>query len=71
MSNTVAIEIELPGDLPKLTLPAGVNARLQFLLDKQDGGTALSPEEREEAQGLVEMAEFLSLLKLCASRRAG
>jgi hypothetical protein len=34
--------------------------------DKQDGGQALTAAERREAEGLVEEAEFLSLLKLRA-----
>ena len=61
-------EIEIPDDLPKLALPPGVHARLQFLLDKQDGGNRLTAEERDEAEGLVNVSEFLSLLKLRAAR---
>jgi|GEM_PF-3182271 len=38
--------------------------RLQFLLDRQDAGTTLSDPERREAEGLVDVTEFLSLLRL-------
>jgi hypothetical protein len=69
MSQTIAIEIEMPDDLPKLELPPGVQARLQSLLDRQDSGQILTPAEREEAEGLVNVAELLSLLKLRAARR--
>ncbi len=60
--------IELPIDLVQFELPAAVQARLQFLLDRQDAGDELSPEEQQEAVGLVELAEFLSLLHLRALR---
>ena len=63
-----AIEIELPDELSSLELPVGVNRRLQQLLDKQDEGVALSSEEREEADGLVNLSEMLSLLRLRARR---
>lgn len=59
--------IELPADLVPLELPAAVQARLQFLLDRQDSGERLSTEEHREAQGLVDLAEFLSLLRLRAT----
>ncbi len=54
-------------------LPSGVQRRLTTLLDQQDAGKPLSVTERCEAEGLVEMAEFLSLLKLRAgnSKRSG
>ena len=62
------VMIELPDDPEKLRLPKGVHDRLQYLLDKQDGGTRLTEEERLEAEGLVEVAELLSLLKGRAER---
>jgi hypothetical protein len=64
----VAIELEMPADLARFRLPAAVNARLQELLDRQDEGVFLSPAEREEAEGLVDLAEMLSLLRLRAER---
>lgn len=56
-------------DLDQLRLPPGVEARLTALLDRQDCGDELTPEERREAEGLVELAELLSLLRLRAERR--
>ena len=61
---TVTLELDLPDELSRLRLPAAVAARLQSLLDRQDAGETLSPAEREEAQGLVDVAEFLTLLRL-------
>lgn len=68
MSRHVLIEIELPTDLEKFTLPEGVNQRLHELLDRQDQGNELTPAERREAEGLVNVAELLSLLQLRARR---
>ena len=70
MSQVVSIKLEVPAELEHFRLPAGVNARLQELLDRQDGGERLSAAEREEAEGLVTLAEFLSLLRLRAERAA-
>jgi hypothetical protein len=67
----VSIELEMPDDLARFRLPGGVNARLQELLDKQDRGVCLSAAERQEAEGLVDLAEFLSLLRLRAERAGG
>ncbi|HET6247035.1 MAG TPA: hypothetical protein VFE47_04990 [Tepidisphaeraceae bacterium] len=67
---TLTLEVELPGDLAHLRLPAAVAARLQALLDRQDAGATLSIAEREEAEGLVDLAEFLSLLRLREERAA-
>lgn len=61
--------IEIPRDLVYFELPDAVQARLQYLLDRQDAGEELSPEERREAEGLVELAEFLSLLNLRAKQK--
>lgn len=44
---------------------------MQNLLDKQDEGQTLSTEEREEAEGLVDLAELLTVLRLRAERAAG
>jgi hypothetical protein len=68
MSQHVLIEIELPADLEKFRLPKGVNRRLQELLNRQDRGDALTDAERQEAEGLVDLAELLSLLSLRARR---
>jgi hypothetical protein len=65
---TLTLEVELPADLDRFRLPAAVAARLQSLLDRQDTGQPLLPEERAEAEGLVDLAEFLTLLRLRAER---
>ncbi|MFO5494550.1 MAG: hypothetical protein ACLBM6_18880 [Cuspidothrix sp.] len=56
--------IEIPVSLTYFQLPEAVQARLQFLLDRQDAGEELTLAERNEAEGLVDLAEFLSLLSL-------
>jgi hypothetical protein len=56
VSTSVKVEIEVPEDLARLHLPEGVDRRLQALLDKQDGGTPLTPDEQVEAEGLVASA---------------
>ncbi len=66
----VTLEVDLPEELSRLRLPAAVATRLQGLLDRQDAGQLLSPAEREEAQGLVDLAEFLTLLRLRKQRTA-
>ena len=71
MAEPVLIELEMPSDLSRFNLPEGVQQRLQSLLDKQDQGKGLTPAEREEAEGLVDLAELLSLIKLRARRVAG
>jgi hypothetical protein len=68
MSKVVAIELEIPDDLARFELPPGVQARLQELLDRQDQGATITKAEREEAEGLVDLAELLSLLRLRAER---
>jgi hypothetical protein len=40
---TLTLDVELPADLDRFRLPEAVHARLQSLLDRQDGGQALSP----------------------------
>jgi hypothetical protein len=68
MAQVVVIELEIPNDLARFRLPAGLNVRLQSLLDKQISGFRLTAVEREEAEGLVDLAEMLSLLRLRAER---
>jgi len=60
--------VEIPIELTQFQLPQAVHARLQFLLDRQDEGYTLSQAERQEAEGLVELVEFLSLLRLRSTR---
>ncbi len=65
---TLTLELDLPADLARFRLPEAVAARLQSLLDRQDSAQPLTAQEREEAEGLVDLAEFLSLLRLRAER---
>jgi ribosome assembly protein YihI (activator of Der GTPase) len=64
----VVVELDLPSNLEQFQLPTGVNDRLQELLDRQDRGETLTDSEQREAEGLVDLAEFLSLLKLRTQR---
>jgi hypothetical protein len=70
MSHAVTIELEIPDDLRQFRLPKGVDRRLQQLLDKQSRMGKLSSAERREAEGLVNLAEMLTLLRLRAERAA-
>ncbi len=69
MPDTLAFEVTVPSDLARLELPTGVKRRLNDLLDKQDQGDKLTARERCEAEGLVDLADLLSLLKLRASSK--
>jgi hypothetical protein len=66
----VAQSIEMPAELVRFELPAGMQTRLQPLLDTQDARAPLTPADRQEVEGLVELAEFLSLLHPRAQRPA-
>ena len=67
---TLTVEVDLPDDFSRLRLPTAVADRLQFLLDRQDAGIPLTPQERAEAEGLSDLADLLSLLKLRKQRIA-
>lgn len=69
MSQQVYIPLEMPDELARFSLPSGLERRLQDLLDKQDQGEPLSPGELQEAEGLVDLAELLSLMKSRARSR--
>lgn len=71
MPHKVTIELTMPDDFEKLRLPAAVHDRLQHLFDKQSRERKLSRAERREAEGLMDVAELLSLLKLRAKRARG
>ena len=70
MSQTIVIKLQMPDDLAGFRLPPGVNARLQELLDKQDRGERLTVAERSEAEGLVNLAEFLTILRMRSERKS-
>ena len=65
---TLALNIDLPGDLARFRLPVAVASRLQSLLDRQDSGQSLTVQERDEAEGLVNLSELLTLLRLRSER---
>lgn len=66
-THRIHLEIDLPEEMAGLMLPEAVERRLHALLDKQDGGDTLTEDERAEAEGLVELSDFLSLIRLRAS----
>jgi hypothetical protein len=68
MSLTVTLEMELPDDIARFRLPVGDHNRLQELLERQDHGVPLNEAERAEAEGLVNLADVLTLLRLRAER---
>jgi hypothetical protein len=70
MSQVITIELDLPDDLARFRFPSALDARLRELLDRQDSGIALTDGERREAEGLVDLAEMLSLLRLRADGAA-
>ena len=61
----------MPDDSARFGLPRGAQERLRSLLDKQDEGHPLTDSERCEAQGLVDLADLLSLLRLRTERPSG
>jgi len=67
---TLTLEVDLPADIARFRLPEAVAARLQELLDRQDAGQQLTTQERNEAEGLVNLSEFLTLLRLRSERMA-
>lgn len=71
MPQAIQLEVEMPDDLSRFRLPEGVHQRLQQLLDKQDAGHALNADEKREAEGLIELTDLLSLLKLRSERLSG
>lgn len=62
------MQLTIDDELLHFELPPAVHSRLQELLDRQDQGEFLTEAERGEAEGLVELAEFLSLLRLRSQR---
>ena len=65
----VDFEIEVPGDLARLQLPEGLDGRLQALLGSRTGGQRSALMSKAEAEGLVDLADLLTLLRLRSSNR--
>ena len=70
MAQNANVLIQMPLSASQIKLPKGVNERLKLLLDRQDSGIALTTAEKREADGLVELAEMLSLMRLRSERAA-
>lgn len=68
MPRNAVIKIEMPVSIRQIKLPKGVDNRLQTLLDRQDKGEKLTVAERKEAEGLVDLSEMLSLLRMRSER---
>ncbi|MFM2013565.1 MAG: hypothetical protein RLZZ396_2349 [Planctomycetota bacterium] len=66
--SSVMIEVDLPEDWARFTLPPALDARLTALLDRQDHDGALTEAEQREAGALCELVDMLTLLKLRAQR---
>ena len=49
-------------------MPAALKARLSTLLDEQDQTGKFRKADRQEAQVLTELVDFLALMKLRAER---
>ena len=64
----IRMEIDVPEAIATFSFPKALNDRLQHLLDRQDDGVELSQDEYAEAEGLVDLAEFLTILKMRARR---
>jgi hypothetical protein len=62
------MQLIIDSELVHFQLPDALQQRLQYLLDRQDEGYPLTEAERAEAEGLVKLSEFLSLLHLRSQR---
>lgn len=63
MPQPVQLDDILTRDVARRRFPKALDRRLQHLLDKNNEGQ-LTTAERQEAEALANMAEFLSLLHL-------
>jgi hypothetical protein len=66
--SSVTIEVDLPDDWTRFSLPPALDARLTALLDQQDQSGGLAEAEQGEADALCELVDMLTLLKLRAER---
>jgi hypothetical protein len=69
MKEAVLVESDLPKDWRRFRMPSALHARLQDLLDKQDREGKLTPRERREAQGLTELVDMLSVMRVRGGSR--
>jgi hypothetical protein len=70
MTVMVQTPIDLMEAVADLHLPAKADQRLQTLMDRNNEG-ALTFQEREELEALVEMSELISLLRARALHLLG
>lgn len=67
MSQPVQLTVPMPANLAKLRFPKALDQRLHHLLDEQGRRGKLTAAEKREAEGLAQMANVLSILKLGAA----
>jgi hypothetical protein len=70
MSAVVQAPLEMVEAVAALRLPARSDRRLQMLMDRNNEG-ALTSEEREELEALVELSERISLVRAGALHLLG
>ena len=70
MSAIIEAPIEMVEAVAALRLPPRGDRRLQILMDRNTNG-ALTPEQKEELEYLVEFSETLSLVRAQALRVLG
>jgi len=70
MSTVISAPLQMIEAVAALRLPAVSERRLQLLMDRNNDG-ALSAEEREELESLVELTETISVLRADAMALLG
>jgi hypothetical protein len=70
MSAMIETPVELLEAMGRLRFPPRTDARLQHLMDRNSEG-ALTEQEREDLESLVELSEEMSLLRAWALRVLG
>jgi hypothetical protein len=70
MSAVIQAPVELVEAVAALRLPARADQHLQTLMDRNTEG-ALTPAEREELEGLVELSETIALVRAQALHLLG
>jgi hypothetical protein len=63
MKEAVLVESDLPKDWRRFRMPSALHARLQ------DREGKLTPRERREAQGLTELVDMLSVMRVRGGSR--
>jgi hypothetical protein len=70
MSTIVQVPLEMVEAVAGLRLPPKADRRLQFLMDRNTEG-ALTSEEREDLEALVELSESIALVRAKALKVLG